>query len=194
MQPLIAILAAGRGARFGCGKLLANLVGKPLGLWALDAAAGTGHPIAWIGNPEVNPIAAGRAEVFENPHPERGLSRSLAIAVQAAESRSADALLIMLADMPLITSALLNQLIACGAPSACSHPGGIPGVPALFPAHMYSDLKALTGDQGAGRLLGGLAELGLVAVSSEVLLDVDSSGDLGKAARLLESGLQNGLV
>ena len=38
-RPLVAVLAAGRGTRFGGGKLEALCAGKPLGRCALDAVA-----------------------------------------------------------------------------------------------------------------------------------------------------------
>ena len=36
-EPHVAVLAAGRGKRFGGGKLEATCAGKPLGRWVLDA-------------------------------------------------------------------------------------------------------------------------------------------------------------
>jgi len=47
----IAILAAGGATRFGGGKLDAELLGKPLGRHALDAALALGIPKIVVGRP-----------------------------------------------------------------------------------------------------------------------------------------------
>ena len=41
-EPLVAVLAAGRGTRFGGGKLEAMCAGRPLGRWILDAVVEAG--------------------------------------------------------------------------------------------------------------------------------------------------------
>lgn len=185
---IIVILAAGRGTRFGgSGKLSAPCGPKLLGQWALDAARGTDLQILWVGN-ENTPKFAGRyCEIVLNPVPELGLGTSLAIAAAAAQERNADAMLVMLADMPLIDTGLLQQLIELSAPAACLHQSGKPGVPALIPSEMFEALKSLSGDHGASQLLSSAPDLKCLKPASGILLDVDTPEQLAKAVERLQA-------
>lgn len=108
MQPrpdlLIAILAAGAGSRFNGEKLAAPLCGKPLGHWALDAALEVHCPVIWIGSSSSLDLASGRCDAVLNKSPDLGISHTIALAINAAVARDAQHLLVMLADMPLVTS------------------------------------------------------------------------------------------
>ena len=116
--PHVAVLAAGRGSRFGGGKLEANCAGKPLGRWALDAVAGAGlGPDIIVTGPDGVSFADGWSALV-NPHPERGLGSSLALAANVARDADAPSLLVLLADMPLVSSAYLRGLAAVAAPAA----------------------------------------------------------------------------
>ncbi len=181
---LVAILGAGRASRFGTDKLAQPCAGKPLGLWALEAAQASGLPVVWIAG-EQTPSFLDGIEVIVNPRASEGISTSVALAAQIAQTRGAKTLLIMLADMPLVTSALLSRLIATGVPAACRHADGRPGVPALLPASAYPALMALTGDRGAGAVLAKLDGLTLLDCAGSELFDVDSPEGLAEAQRLL---------
>jgi molybdenum cofactor cytidylyltransferase len=183
--PLIVVLGAGRASRFGGDKIAAPCAGLPLGQRALEAALATGLPTVWLAGDTTPAFVAGRAEVRHNLRASEGIGTSVAMAAELATTRGAAAVLIMLADMPLVTPALLKRLIAVGAPAACRHPDGHPGVPALLPAAVFPALQGLTGDQGAGPILRGLPELTLLECGPDELLDVDSAADLAEAARLL---------
>ena len=181
---LIAILGAGRASRFGADKLAQLCVGKPLGQWALEAALGTGLPVVWIAG-ETAPDFLGAVEAVPNPHAADGIGTSVALAARLAETRGAKALLVMLADMPLVTPALLTRLIEAGAPAACRQTDGRAGVPALLPDSAYPVLMALAGDRGAGAVIGALAGLTVIDCASEELLDVDTPEALTEAEWLL---------
>ncbi len=181
---LIAMLGAGKASRFGADKLAQPCAGKPLGLWALDAARASGLPIVWIAGEQTPPFLEG-IEVIANPRAAEGISTSVALAADFGQTRGAEALLIMLADMPLITPALLTRLVAAGTPAACRQADGRPGVPALIPASVYPALIALTGDRGAGAVLAKMGRLTLLDCAANELLDVDTPEALAEAARLL---------
>lgn len=188
-QPLIAVLAAGRGARFGGGKLLADLGGRPLGRHALDTALATGLPVVWIASAGTAALAPPPCRVLVNPAPERGLGGSLAMGAAAARHAGAPALLVLLADMPLVSPDLIARLAAhaaTGEAAACRHPDGRAGVPALIPPALFPALEALDGDAGAGRLLRNLPGLALITPGLHDLLDVDTPADLAHAARLID--------
>ena len=183
----VAILAAGGARRFGGGKLDADCGGKPLGRWALEAAR-TLDPDALrvVVSDEVPNFAQG-VEIVRNPYAAHGLGTSASAAARWAIDREADALLVMLADMPLVLPATLRRLAEGNLPSAAAYPGGKPGVPACFPAAMLQELAALGGEEGAALLLRGRSDVRLVACDPEELRDVDRPRDLAEVAILLSS-------
>jgi CTP:molybdopterin cytidylyltransferase MocA len=181
-KPHVAVLAAGRGTRFGGRKLEAICAGKPLGRWVLDAVAEAGlGPGTIVTGPEGIGFAEGWAELV-NPQPERGLGSSLAHAAQAALDARASALLVLLADMPLVTPAYLRELAAASAPAATRQPDGHAGVPALLDRALLEKAAELGGDRGAGSLLGGAT---LLDPPLAMLRDVDTPADLAEVERAL---------
>jgi molybdenum cofactor cytidylyltransferase len=179
------LLAAGRGSRFGGNKLEAMLGGSMLGIHAARALVSV--------NPEwlmavCNPAHVGLTaalgampfEIFENAAPEAGQSRSLIIAVQAAQRVGADALLVALADMPLVTPTHLAALVSAfeqhdreQCVSTASGPQRMP--PAIFPRAMFADLARMTGDAGARSLLKSAV---MVPADPAILVDIDTLDDL----------------
>lgn len=85
--------------------------------------------------------------------PELGLSRSLHAGVRAAMRRRASSLLVCLADMPLVSPALLDTLLntqrTTHAPAVAPDRHGQPGNPVLWSAQCYDRLLTVQGDQGA---------------------------------------------
>lgn len=185
---IAALLAAGRASRFGGGKLDAPCAGKRLALWAIEAVRDAGFsPGLCVTGPE-EPCFLCEAPGWQrvvNPLLEHGLAGSLAAAAREGERRGAAALLIVLADMPLVTPALLRDLAARAGPAATDHGGGRPGVPALIPAALFPALMASQGDRGASALLAAQPGLALVQPPGAALLDVDTPADLARAEALL---------
>lgn len=181
---VIALLGAGRARRFGADKLSQPCAGKPLGQWALEAAQATGLPMVWIAGDAAPDFVT--CEVAQNPRAGEGMGTTVALAARLAAERGAGALLVMLADMPRVSPALLARLISAGAPAACSY-GFEPGAPALIPAALFGELAALSGDQGAAQVLRGRGDVALVEASAEALFDVDTLQALAEAERLLRS-------
>ncbi|MET0238763.1 MAG: nucleotidyltransferase family protein [Sphingobium sp.] len=190
---LIAILAAGRASRFGGGKLDAPCAGKPLGNWAIEAVDAAGAPPGLIVVGPDAPSFTGIAmadgwALVTNPEPEAGIGGSVALAARHAECLGADALVLLLADMPLIDGAFIRQLLDGGSrdmPVAARYPSGKPGVPARFPAAMFADLSALSGDRGAAMLLAGRTGLLMIDPPAGSLLDVDDKEALARAESAL---------
>jgi len=180
---LIAILGAGRASRFGADKLNQPCAGKPLGQWSLEAARTVGSPVMWIAGDAAPSFVD--CEVALNLHSAQGIGTSVALAARCAAARDASALVILLADMPLVSAALIARLIATGAPAACRYPQGHAGVPALVPASAFAQLQRLTGDHGAGAVLRDLPCLTLLDCVPAELFDVDTPQALAKAERLL---------
>ena len=109
------VLAAGAGSRFGGGKLLATVDGRPLLQHTLDrlAEAGIDDVIVVL----VADAAAVEAAIewrterrVVNPEPERGLASSLAIG-RAAVGEGTDAVLIALGDQPTVRTDVIRSLL-----------------------------------------------------------------------------------
>jgi molybdenum cofactor cytidylyltransferase len=186
-QPLVAVLAAGLARRFGGGKLDADLCGKPLGQWALDAVAAAGlEPGVIVVGPETPAFAktAQRWRLLVNEAPAAGLGTSVALAVRHAEAQARD-LLLLLADMPLLDPAHLQNLVRSPANAATAHPDGRLGVPALICRKDLGQFRDLGGERGAGPLLAGLDALESLDPPLAMLADVDSPEDLARVAQLL---------
>jgi molybdenum cofactor cytidylyltransferase len=180
----IALLAAGKAERFGGGKLDADLRGKPLGQHALDAALALdqGPVLLVVGDPvPAFALAADCVNLLPNASAAEGLGTSVALAAQRADEQGAMALLLLAADMPLVSETTLRRLVdvcAPGVPSAVRHPDGHPGIPACFPRDWFEALQTLTGDKGAGALLRGSHTVRTIAAPDDELADVDTSDDL----------------
>jgi CTP:molybdopterin cytidylyltransferase MocA len=184
----IAILAAGAGARFGGGKLDAPVAGRLLGSYAVEAARPLGVPKIVVGRPVPEfanqAMALGDAQLLKNERAGEGLGTSVALAALQAAAAGANALLLLAADMPLVTTATLRKLVdaaAPGRPAAAAYSGGGAGIPACFPADWFSALAGLEGDKGAGAQLRE-AEVTLVEARPEELADVDTAADLAALA------------
>lgn len=181
-----ALLAAGTGSRFGGNKLQAPFRGAMLGTHAarMIAAMGFGWTFA-VHDPAQEQLAAAFAALgltlVPNPDPARGLASSLACAIDAAEAAGAEALLILLADMPLVRTQQLHALLADyedhpdhAIASACD---GVPMPPAIIPRRFWPGLRTATGDEGARSLLKGARR---VAADPATMIDIDTVADLGR--------------
>ncbi len=184
-DPAVAVLAAGRGIRFGGHKLETPCAGKPLGRWALDAveAAGLGRGMIVTG-PDGVAFAEGW-DALVNPDPAAGLGSSLALAARKARAEGAGSLLVLLADMPLVTAAYLRELARCTPPVATRYPGWSYGVPAVLDPALIEDASRLTGDRGAGALLTAVPGIAFRTPDPAMLRDVDTPEDLAEVERQL---------
>jgi molybdenum cofactor cytidylyltransferase len=113
------VLAAGGATRFGGGKLVAELDGRPILQWVLDAldAARIDDVIVVLGDgaDEVEAAVAWRAERrVRNPDPAAGLASSVRIGL-AAVPPATDVVLIALGDQPLVRPEVARTLVARAA-------------------------------------------------------------------------------
>ena len=176
-QPVVLLLASGRGERFiasgGQGsKLRAMLAGRPVLEHTLVAARASGLP--W--------------HVEGAGHPGMGDS----IAAGVAATRDAPGWLVLPADLPLVRPATLQRIAAAlAAPHTVVVPTwqGERGHPVAFAASCRDALLALTGPGGAAAVVraqaarGGLLELPVD--DAGIRTDIDTLDDLAAAERLL---------
>lgn len=174
----VAVLAAGQGSRFGSDKLMADLDGIPLGLHIAHTIGsmvfGWRFAVCAKGAALAQHFAVLGFESIDNAAPDKGQSRSLHLAVHAAEATRAKALLITLADMPFVSAGHIAKLAAHND-LAASHDGHQPMPPALFPRSCWPDLLATSGDSGARALL---RRAKLVTAPPHELRDIDVAADL----------------
>jgi CTP:molybdopterin cytidylyltransferase MocA len=123
------------------------------------------------------------ARVVINPDPDRGMRSSLALAVDAAGD--ADALAVLLVDLPGVTVAAVRSVAAAWRPGriAVASYGGRRGHPTVMAPALWRDALALAGpDEGARALLAARADLvDEVAVDGDPT-DLDSPADVRRWA------------
>ncbi len=187
------ILAAGQSTRFADGhKLLASHDGLPLiRRVATEVAAAPCDDIVLItaagGDAVVAAAGAGRWRNVIAHDAHRGLSASIQAGIHALSS-DCNGALIVLADMPLVTSAMIGRL--CAAFRAADgkkivfpqRPDGRQGHPVLWPRTMFPDLMQLSGDGGGKDLIAAHRERHQVVLIEHAgaYLDVDTVEDLQK--------------
>jgi molybdenum cofactor cytidylyltransferase len=183
------VLAAGFGKRFGGKKLLSRYADSLLidGAIAAAKAAPVRSVRVVVGaDPDVAQIAheAG-LEVVEAADYAHGLSASLKAGIASLPEDCAG-VFVFLGDMPRVPHAilpLLAQALSKGALAAQPVHKGQRGQPALISRTLFPQILELTGDKGAGALLGALgAKLVLVETNDDgVLFDVDTKSDHSRA-------------
>ena len=174
------LLAAGRSRRFGeANKLLAPFRGKLLISYAAGTmkSAGLDTCVAVVSNDLVAEQLTGFqiAKVSTSTQAE-----SLRAGLNLAQKHGAQRIVVMLADMPLITVEIVHSVMALcdeSTPSAITN-GGRRSPPACFPKAMFDQIELLSGDSGAKTILHPLSDEKLVTVGPEYLRDIDEPNDL----------------
>jgi molybdenum cofactor cytidylyltransferase len=185
------VLAAGAGSRFGGGKLLALLAGRPILQHVLDR-------LAEAGLDDVTVVLGSDASALEtaidwraerrvvNPNPERGLASSLQVGMAAIGS-DVDAVLIALGDQPLVAVSTIRMLL--DAPLEPARPVIVPAYahdpghnPVLLRRPAFPLVDEATGDRGLGPVLAAHPEAVQAIPISGDNPDVDTPADLARAA------------
>jgi molybdenum cofactor cytidylyltransferase len=183
----VALLAAGQGERFGGDKLSADLGGVQLGLRAVHMLSdmGFGWQFAICGASFTGSLKEAGFDPIINDQPQLGQSHSLHLAIAAAEQTSAEALLVCLADMPLIYAGHITAIIQESKSRdgiIASSNGTTAMPPALFPRSYWPALLETTGDAGARGFLKDAAQ---IYAPPETLIDIDTREDLAAACASL---------
>lgn len=183
------LLAAGGGSRFGGPKALAVLNGQLLverGVRLLaDGGCDPVHVVlgAAIAEVQVRADLSG-ATVVANPAWADGLSTSLRAGLRSLPVQ-VEAVVIALADQPLLTPAAVRRVQSTDSPVVMATYGGRPGHPVLLRRSTWDGVAAMaSGDEGARAFLK--ANPALVAyVACDDLgspADVDRPADLAALA------------
>ncbi|MES2211388.1 MAG: NTP transferase domain-containing protein [Chloroflexota bacterium] len=188
-RPTAIVLAAGAGRRFGGGKLLAHLDGRPILQHVLDALAPAGieDPVVVVGadaDAMEREIAWRAARRVRNPEPERGLSSSLQLGWAAAMTAEdpPGVVLIILGDQPRldphIVQCLLEQPRDPARPIVVArHADGARNPVRLEPEAARMVMEA-SGDRGLGPLIDARPEQVRHVVVGGSNPDIDARADL----------------
>jgi molybdenum cofactor cytidylyltransferase len=190
-EAVCAVLAAGASSRLRRPKQLVDFRGKPLLRHVVDAVgASSCAALAVVLGARANEIASvlegALLAILPNDDWAQGIASSIRLATRWASSRGASALVLVLADQPLIDAAHVDRLVAAwrgGASVAASAYDGVLGVPAVLDATLFPDLLALEGDRGVARILRVCADaVGIPWPDGD--LDVDTDADVLALAML----------
>lgn len=187
------VLAAGAGRRFGGGKLTAPWRGGVLLDGALAAAfAAPVRGVTVVTGVDAEAVAAAaracaertgqstRLRIVHAADHAEGMAASLRAGIAALPPNAGGAF-VFLGDMPRVPAAVLGPLaeqLAAGALCAAPTFQGARGHPAVFAAALFPELLALTGDEGARKVLERVGPARVEAPDEGVLFDVDERGDL----------------
>jgi molybdenum cofactor cytidylyltransferase len=188
----ILLLAAGRSSRMKSGtshKLLALFDGVPLirrmAERATRSAASRVYVVTGYNAKAVEHCLSGlEVKIVHNPDFAFGMATSLGAGLRAAGDEVDSGFLVLLGDMPDVTTDNINTLIEAfkgrdGKAITRALSSGKPGNPAILPMSLYHDLLGLSGDRGARQIIEtcGL-EIVDVEIGAAAVTDVDTEEDL----------------
>lgn len=150
----------------------------------IPESAGDGRPVAeegatMLGRPLLETVVCNDAE--------RGMAHSLRCGIGRAAVSGQEAAIVMLADQPFVTTAMLHALIDCWRANpaldyVASRAGGAMMPPVLLARSTFSRMLGLEGDIGAKRLLQSSGFIGTeLPFDESELMDVDTREGLERA-------------
>jgi molybdenum cofactor cytidylyltransferase len=180
------VLAAGPSTRFGRTKQLERFEGVSLAAGALrKAEAVCGERSVLVTGKDWREVADSCAPlagyfVINNDY-DQGLASSIVCGVRSV-AESADAILLMLADLPLVTTEHLSNLVAAWSASPQSIVASAfedtLGPPIVFPKTDFDALMRLRGDRGARSIIDANKERVQAIPCEEAAFDIDRPEDL----------------
>ncbi|XWN30805.1 MAG: molybdopterin-binding/glycosyltransferase family 2 protein [Devosia sp.] len=187
-RPAAIILAAGRSTRMGAAnKLIEEVDGKAMVRRVCEAALlSRADPVVVVTGHAPEAVAGALAgldvRLCHNADYADGLSTSLRAGLNALPG-DADAALLMLGDMPLITAdhcnSVLDGLAREGALIATATAGGKRGNPVAWSRRLFDELRATEGDAGGRALMSRYADaLTEVEIGTAASLDADTPAAL----------------
>lgn len=192
------VLAAGTSSRMGQNKLFMEIEGEPLVRRMVGRAAKAGFdPLIVVLGHEADRVrdalAGLRFQPVLNPDYERGVNSSLRAGIQAAASTSARAAVVVLADMPFVTTTMIERLIetyrTSDAPLVISDYGGVNAPPMLYDRSLFGELAVSEG-QGCGKhvVKRHRAEATSLSWPVEALTDLDVPDDYERVKASMAGG------
>lgn len=139
--------------------------------------------------------------IIGNPNPEKGAAYSLSLGVRRLEN-TVDGLVVLLADMPHVSSTHVSALISAADPEkgvcVVSYDGEHTSPPAFFSRDVFSSLKEASGDNPGRQVVARLPReaIARVTVDPAALIDIDTPEQYASllADRAPSGGVSVGLV
>ena len=202
-SPVILLLAAGEGSRYGNVKQLARIEGEPMVRRVARIVLETALPVVVVTGAHAEkvegviddlPLHIARCADWQ-----LGMGQSLATGVRFLDTRfpEASAVLICLADQPLLSAASLQPLLQRHAQAPerllSTERNGVCGPPVLFPRDCFAQLMTQSGPRGARDVLENQA-MRVEAFASGETMDVDTPEDLERVRQwLADVNLRTGM-
>ena len=181
------VLAAGSSSRLGRNKVLLRIGGTSLLRRAVITATGAGlDPVLVVLGHEIDRALAELRDLpctpVANPDHAAGMNTSLRAGIGAVPGRAAAAV-VMLADMPLVTVAMVGALVARfregAAQLVLSTYGDVIAPPTLYARSLFSQLGGASGEGCGKRVMSRYrAEAAELAWPAAALSDIDMPGDV----------------
>jgi molybdenum cofactor cytidylyltransferase len=162
----IIVLAAGGSRRFGQPKQLVDWNGEPLlrSVVRSGLSANADRVVVVLGAhasecaatlKDLAAVGLQRIEIVTNESWESGMASSIRAGVESAERAGAEAVVLLLADQPYLTTEVINRLLAerCASSIVAARYNEVVGPPILFGSSWFEQLKNLKGDEGARQLV-----------------------------------------
>lgn len=180
------ILASGLSQRFGeTDKLEADLCGKTILSHVIETAKQVGFGETYVVS---NRSISDAHTLVKNGNPEAGQGHALRLGLETARKSYWEYCLILLGDMPLISSTYLKNMISKNIEkqSIISLCESIRMPPALFDREAIDKILSLEPSKGARDIFQKL-NLQTVELLSEQALDVDTTEDLARVAKIMRA-------
>ena len=183
-MPVAAIiLAAGSSSRMGQSKQLLPWKNETLLSHTIQVAMASraGHVFVVLGDNETahrKAIESLPVSIVVNRSWKNGMGSSLKAGLREARKVS-DAVLVMVCDMPFVTSEHLNHLIETRQPIVASKYLDTVGVPALFRQEMFDELMTIGDNEGARKVITNHKSATVIILASGN--DIDTPEDYRKA-------------
>jgi len=186
-SPVIVLLAAGEGRRYGCIKQLAEIEGQPMVRRVARAALEHGVPVIVVTGAHAEQVEAVLddlpLQIIRHAGWQDGMGSSLAAGIRCVDMSfpQASAALLCLADQPLLGTAPIQHMLRRHAEAPerllVTEQDGISGPPVLFPRDCFAALTTWSGSRGAHALVEREAAR-VERCASTNGIDVDTPQDL----------------
>ncbi len=184
----ILILAAGASKRMGSIKQLlpwadTSLLGHAVNVAKSSKAKETIVVLGANANAIATQFIAGEVQIIKNVNWASGMGSSIATGIEyiMGSGKKYDAVLITLADQPLIDTPFLDLMIETAAKVnesiVATAYGKMPGVPALFGRQYFETLMALESERGAKEVLDRFKSDIFMLDPGNKTLDIDTKED-----------------